>query len=173
MLVQSTARLRYVSIPPKKMRLVASLVKGLPVESALNILNFTPKIAAQHIAKTLKSATANALSLEGTDHLKPENLVIKRITVDAAPTAKRVRFQSMGRVFRIRKRYSHLTVVLEGETDIAAEAKAKRTKTQRKDVAAAKETVPKKATGQRSVGKAAKAEVKRKNRKVATEGTKE
>jgi large subunit ribosomal protein L22 len=162
MLVQSTARLRYVSIPPKKMRLVASLVKGLPVESALNILNFTPKIAAQHIAKTLKSATANALSLEGTDHLKPENLVIKKITVDAAPTAKRVRFQSMGRVFRIRKRYCHLTVVLEGETDIGGEAKAKRMKAQRKDVTASQETVQRKTAKKKSVGKAAKAEVEKK-----------
>jgi large subunit ribosomal protein L22 len=158
MLVQSTARLRYVSISPKKMRLVANLVKGLPVESALNVLNFTPKIAAQHVAKTLKSATANALSLEGTDHLKPENLLIKKITVDAAPTAKRVRFQSMGRVFRIRKRYCHLTVVLEGETDIAAEAKAKRVKARGKDATASKETVQTKAAGKKSVEKAAKVE---------------
>ncbi|MFQ6008454.1 MAG: 50S ribosomal protein L22 [Candidatus Zixiibacteriota bacterium] len=162
MVVQSTARLRYVSIPPRKMRLVANLVKGLPVESALNILNFTPKIAAQHIAKTLKSATANALSLEGTDHLKPENLVIKSITVDAAPTAKRVRFQSMGRVFRIRKRYCHLTVVLEGETDVVAEAKGKRIKAQRKSVQASKETVQKKTAEKKAVGKAAKAKVKKK-----------
>ncbi len=162
MQVQSTARLRYVSIPPKKMRLVANLVKGLPVESALNILNFTPKIAAQHIAKTLKSATANALSLEGTDHLKPENLIIKRIMVDAAPTAKRVRFQSMGRVFRIRKRYCHLTVVLEGETDIAAEAKTKRLKAKREDVMASEETVQRKTAVKKSVGKASKAEVEKK-----------
>lgn len=118
MLVKATARLRYVSIPPRKMRLVASLVKGLPVEKALNILNFTPRIAAHHIAKTVKSAAANALSLEGTDHLRPESLHIKEIMVDAAPTAKRIRFQSMGRAFRYRKRHCHLTVMLEGETDV-------------------------------------------------------
>lgn len=113
MATQAIARLRYVSIPPRKMRLVADLVKGLPIEKALNILNFTPKIAARHLAKTLKSAAANALSLEGTDHLRPEDLIVKRIVVETAPTQKRVRFQSMGRVFRIRKRYSHLTVVVE------------------------------------------------------------
>ena len=74
MAMQATARLRYVSIPPRKMRLVADMVKGLPVEKALNILNFSPRIAAHHLAKTLKSAAANALSLEGTDQLKPEDL---------------------------------------------------------------------------------------------------
>ena len=122
MIVRSTAKLKYVSIPPRKMRLVGDIVKGLPVEEALNLLNFTPRIAARHIAKTVKSAAANALSVEGTDHLKPEDLMIKNVIVDSAPTAKRLRFQSMGRVFRIRKRYCHLTVHLEGEADVHAPA---------------------------------------------------
>jgi len=117
MLIKATARLRYVSIPPRKMRLVADMIKGMPVEKALNILNFTPRIAAHHIAKTLKSAAANALSLEGTDHLKPEDLMVSNVIVDAAPTAKRVRFQSMGRVFRYKKRFCHLTVMLQGEME--------------------------------------------------------
>ncbi|MFQ5498258.1 MAG: 50S ribosomal protein L22 [Candidatus Zixiibacteriota bacterium] len=120
MLIQSKASLKFVSIPPRKMRLVASTVKGLPVERALNILNYTPRVAAGHVAKTVKSAAANALSQEGTDHLKPEALIVKNIFVDSAPTAKRIRFQSMGRVFRIRKRFCHLTVILEGRTDMEA-----------------------------------------------------
>ncbi len=146
MLVTSKARLRYVSIPPRKMRLVADLVKGLPVEQALNILDFTPRIAARHIAKTLKSAAANALSLEGTDHLKPESLHVKKITVDAAPMAKRIRFQSMGRAFRYRKRYCHLTVILEGETGPGPGAKPRkrtasaRAETDKESGAATKET---------------------------------
>jgi large subunit ribosomal protein L22 len=112
--VVSTARLKYVSIPPRKMRLVANLVKGMPIQKALDVLNFTKRVAAQHIAKTLKSAAANALSIEGsTSQFNPEDLHVKSITVDAAPSAKRIRFQSMGRVFRYRKRHSHLTVVLE------------------------------------------------------------
>ncbi len=118
MLVNSTARLKYLSIPPRKMRLVADSVKGLPVEKALGILNYTPKIAAHHLAKTLKSAAANALSQEGTDHLRPEDLMIKNIIVDVAPSAKRIRFRSMGRVFRYNKRFCHLTVLLEGQTDV-------------------------------------------------------
>ena len=117
MLIKSTARLRFVSITPRKMRLVADLVKGMPVEKALDILNFTPKIAARHLAKTVKSAAANALSREGTDNLRPEDMVVENILVDAAPTAKRIRFQSMGRVFRYRKRFCHLTVSVRGEME--------------------------------------------------------
>ena len=157
MLVKATARLRYVSIPPRKMRLVAGLVKGLPVEKALNILNFTPRIAAHHIAKTVKSAAANALSLEGTDHLRPESLHVKKITVDAAPTAKRIRFQSMGRVFRYRKRHCHLTVVLEGETDVPADSKASGLKAKKKrSPASPDKTGEKPKAKKRPTGKTAK-----------------
>ena len=142
-------------------------MKGLPVEKALNILNFTPRIAAHHIAKTLKSATANALSLEGTDHLRPENLLIKKITVDAAPTAKRIRFQSMGRVFRYRKRYCHLTIVLEGETDVAPAEKAKGGRWKKKEMTASngadqKKTAGKKAASRKVTRKAAVAKAERK-----------
>ena len=126
MLITSIAKLRFVSIPPKKMRLVANEIKGLPVQRALDVLNFTPRIAAQHIARTVKSAAANALSQEGTDRLKPEDLVVKSICVDAAPTQKRIRFQSMGRVFRYRKRFCHLTVLLEGEMDTEEASRATR-----------------------------------------------
>jgi large subunit ribosomal protein L22 len=58
----------------------------------------------------------------GTDHVKPEDLYVKSITVDPAPSAKRIRFQSMGRVFRYRKRHSHLTVVLEERATASAQA---------------------------------------------------
>ena len=109
------------------MRLVANLVKGLPIQKALDILNFTKRAAAFHVAKTLKSAAANAFSMVGTDHVKPEDLYVKSITVDPAPSAKRIRFQSMGRVFRYRKRHSHLTVVLEerASTPVTAPAATK------------------------------------------------
>ena len=150
MLVKATARLRYVSIPPRKMRLVAGLVKGLPVEKALNILNFTPRIAAHHIAKTVKSAAANALSLEGTDHLRPESLHIKKILVDAAPTAKRIRFQSMGRAFSYRKRHCHLTVMLEGETDVVPAGRAGVLKQKKKRAPSSPDTAEKKAKSKRT-----------------------
>lgn len=140
MLVTSKAKLRFLSIPPRKMRLVADAVKGMPVEKALASLNFSPRIASLHLARTLKSAAANALSQEGTDHLQAEDLKVRNIIVDAAPTAKRIRFRSMGRVFRYKKRFCHLTVEVEGHMDLSAsdgktsggaakktEAKAKKT----------------------------------------------
>lgn len=167
MLVTSKARLKYLSIPPRKMRLVANTVKGMPVEKALNILNFTPKIAAFHLAKTLKSAAANALSIEGTDHLRPEDLRVSKITIDAAPSAKRIRFQSMGRVHRYKKRFCHLTIELMGETMVDEDKKAKtaskksRDKTDKKNVKkaatkkTAKKTVAKKKAAKKTSVKAA------------------
>ncbi|UCD17694.1 MAG: 50S ribosomal protein L22 [Candidatus Zixiibacteriota bacterium] len=115
--MQARARVRYLGVSPKKMRQVADLIKGKPLEEAMNILNFTPKVAAHHMAKTLKAAAANAIAGVGTAKLKVEDLSIRRVVVDAAPTAKRVRFQSMGRVFRIRKRFCHVTVEVEGEPE--------------------------------------------------------
>jgi len=113
--MQAIARIKYLRMSPKKMRRVAALVKGKPVEEALNILNFTPKAAAHPLAKTVKSAAANAIAAVGTAKLRAEDLSISKIMVDEAPTAKRVRFQSMGRVFRIRKRFCHVMVEVEGE----------------------------------------------------------
>ncbi len=170
MAVITTARLKHCSVPPRKMRLVANLVKGLPIQKALDVLNFTKRAAASPIAKTLKSAAANAFSMVGTDHVKPEDLFVKSITVDPAPSAKRIRFQSMGRVFRYRKRHSHLTVVLEERVATpvpvatakdkgkpaaegeAAEAQAKKT-TPKKAKSAAKKSANK--TPAKAAGKAA------------------
>ncbi len=166
MLIESTARLKYVSIPPRKMRLVADAIKGMPVEKALNLLNFTPRIAAQHIARTLKSAAANALSVEGTDHLKPEDLMIKNIFVDVAPTQKRIRFQSMGRVFRYRKRFCHLTIQLQGEVEEVAEAKAK---SQKKGKKVKEEPKAKAKTAKKPAKKTVKKKVKREVKAVKSQ----
>ncbi|PWB75030.1 50S ribosomal protein L22 [candidate division GN15 bacterium] len=149
MAVTTTARLRHCSVPPRKMRLVANLVKGMPIQKALDVLNFTKRSAAFHIAKTLKSAAANAFSMVGTDHVKPEDLFVKSITVDPAPSAKRIRFQSMGRVFRYRKRHSHLTIVLEERATtpapVATKDKGKPTTEGEGAEAQVKKTAPKKA----------------------------
>ncbi len=164
MLVKSSAQLRFLSIPPRKMRLVADTVKGLPVEKALGILNFTPRIAAHHLAKTLKSAAANALSKEGTDRLNAENLTIKNIVVDEAPTAKRIRFRSMGRVYRYRKRFCHLKVELEGQMDVVEEKKAAPSKVSAKDSSTTKTT---KTAKSKTVGKKSTAAKKKATKPVA------
>ena len=121
--VAPTAQLMYSGIPARKMRLVAALIKGKPVERALNILNFTSRYAALPLAKMLKSAVANKLSIEGTAHLHPEDLYVKEIAVDGGPALKRIRMQSMGRVFRYRKPFSHVAIIL-GETKSATRPKA-------------------------------------------------
>lgn len=161
-----TAKLRFISIPPRKMRLVADMVKGMPIEKAIDTLNFTPRIAAHHLAKTLKSAATNLLSEEGTDHLHPEDLVVKNITVDPAPTAKRIQFQSMGRVFRIKKRFCHVSIWLDTseaaearlvKTDDKAEGKKRATrKTAPAKKTAARKTATKSTTKKTATKKAAK-----------------
>ena len=158
MRVKATARLRYVSIPPRKMRLVANTIKGLPVQKALDILNFTPKLAARHIAKTVKSAAANALSEEGTDSLRPESLIIKTILVDDAPTAKRIRFQSMGRVYRLRKRFCHLTVRLEAvmEEEPPVKTTRKRAAAKKTKTGESEETKPKATKAKKAPAKSAR-----------------
>ena len=80
-MMQAIARIKYLRMSPKKMRRVAALVKGKPVEEALNILNFTPKAAAHPLAKTVKSAAANAIAAVGTAKLRAEDLSISRILV--------------------------------------------------------------------------------------------
>jgi large subunit ribosomal protein L22 len=142
MKMQARARARFLRASPKKMRQVADLIKGKPVEEAINILQFTPKGAAHHLVKTVKSAAANAISQVGTAKLKAEDLSIAHIFVDAAPTAKRVRFQSMGRVFRIRKRFCHLTVEVEGTPQ--EETKPKRRGKAKAEKEDEEETKPKK-----------------------------
>jgi large subunit ribosomal protein L22 len=133
--LKPAAQTRFMSISVRKMRMVSDLVVGLPVAQALDVLNFTPRVAAYHLAKTLKSAVANKLSVEGTAHLDAEHLVVSRIETGPAPTAKRIRYRSMGRVYRIRKRYCHLAVYLDiderkvQETEARAETKGTKAKT--------------------------------------------
>jgi len=126
--MQAVARTKYLRMSPKKVRQVAELIKGKPVLDALNILNFTPKAAAHQLAKTLKSAAANAISNEGTSKLKAEDLSVKTVLVDAAPTMKRIRFQSMGRIFRIRKRMCHITIEVEGEPEPETATRSRKTR---------------------------------------------
>jgi large subunit ribosomal protein L22 len=138
--MEARARVRYLRMSPKKMRRVAELIRGKPVEEALSILNYTPKIAAHHLAKTVKAAAANAIASVGTGKLKAEDLSIARVVVDGGPIAKRVRFQSMGRAHRIHKRYCHLTVEVEGEPEEEApKAKTARQKKQKAEKPAADE----------------------------------
>jgi large subunit ribosomal protein L22 len=110
--MEAKAKARFARMSARKVRRVAELIKGKNVDEALNILSFTPKAAASVLEKTLKSATANALNVEGTAKLKAEDMWIKKIMVDGGPIMKRIRPMGMGRAYRIRKRTNHITVVV-------------------------------------------------------------
>ena len=104
------ARLRFARLGPRKARLVADLIRGKRPEEALNILSFTKKAAAKMILKLLKSAVANATQKKNID---VDRLFIKKITVDQGPTMKRFQPRALGRATMIRKRTSHITIVLD------------------------------------------------------------
>lgn len=104
-----TAKLKYLRIAPRKVRLVADLVRGKPIEEARTILNFTTKRAVQPLSKLLNSAIANAKNLE----LDPANLYIAKILVDEGPKYKRWRARSRGVAAEIQKKTSHVTLVLD------------------------------------------------------------
>ncbi len=111
---------------PRKVRLVVDAVRGLPVGAAETRLQFLPKLAAEPVLKLLRSAIANA---EHNFHLKKEDLVIKTLVVDQGPTIKRSRPRAFGRAAPIRKRTSHITLVLADEKPAtAAKSKAKSVK---------------------------------------------
>ncbi len=107
---------RYVRTSPRKVRLVTDLIRGLSVEEAYSILQYSQKRAATPVLKTLRSAVSNALNRVGTLQLRVEDLMVSEVMVDEGPTMKRFRAMSMGRVGRIRKRTSHITVVVNSES---------------------------------------------------------
>lgn len=107
--MQTVAKLKYARISPQKARLVAALVKGEPVESALNTLKFNAKKGAHIIKKILESAIANAEHNDGADI---DELKVASVQVDEGPVYKRMHARAKGRGNRIVKRTSHITVIV-------------------------------------------------------------
>jgi len=107
--MEAKAVARYIRTSPRKVRLVIDAIRGKNVEDALNILSFTPKRAAKIVYKLLRSAIANAENLK----MDRAALFIGSIFVDQGPTLKRWRAKAMGRAGMIRKRTSHITVILK------------------------------------------------------------
>ncbi|MBN7794966.1 50S ribosomal protein L22 [Parahaliea mediterranea] len=111
--MEVAARLKGARISAQKARLVADQVRGLPVEKALDLLEFSPKKAAHIVKKVLDSAIANAENNEGAD---VDELKVSSIFVDEGMTMKRLRPRAKGRADRILKRSCHITVkVADGE----------------------------------------------------------
>jgi len=127
--VKSTSK--YVRLSPKKARDVAREIQGLPVSSALDILNFTPKKAAFLIGKTLKTAIADA---ENNFSLDSGSLVIKEAVIGVAPSLRRFKPRAKGAAGPIIRRSSHISITLVGS---APEKKSRAARKQTADPAAA------------------------------------
>jgi len=108
MAVKATAK--YVRVSPRKAREVIDLIRGKSVADARSTLTFTNRDAAEKVARVLNSAVANA---ENNESLAADDLFVKEAFVDEGPTMRRWRFRAMGRVYRVRKRTSHITVAVE------------------------------------------------------------
>lgn len=106
---------KYARISPKKARDVARAIQGMPVSDALDALAYTPRKAAMLVGKTLKSAVANA---ENNHDLIADELTVKEATVGDGPTFKRFKPRARGSAGAIRKRTSHLYIVLTDEEEI-------------------------------------------------------
>jgi large subunit ribosomal protein L22 len=109
MITQVKATAKYVRVSPTKVRQLTRLIKGEHVDEAIRILHFSDKGAARPLRKVLESAIANA---ENNDGLDPDELFVFNAFVDEGPTLKRYQPRALGRAYRIRKRTSHITVVV-------------------------------------------------------------
>ena len=110
--VRARAVARYVHMSPTKVRRVIALIKGRPVQEALDILRFSPQAACEPLYKVVASAAANAQNNLDQD---PDSLVVVVAMADEGPTLKRIRPRAQGRAYRIRKRTSHITVVVDSK----------------------------------------------------------
>ena len=111
---------RFVRITPMKARRVVDLVRGLPADEALTLLQFAPQSASETVAKVLASAVANAETTEG---LPTGDLVVSVARVDEGPTMKRWRPRAQGRATRINKRTSHITIAVQPADVVAKKGK--------------------------------------------------
>jgi large subunit ribosomal protein L22 len=146
----ASAVARYVHMSPTKARRVIDLVRGKSVAEALDILRWAPQEASDPVAKVIASAAANAQNNAGLD---PATLIVATVYADGGPTAKRIRPRAQGRAFRIRKRTSHITVIVEsrpvtqkgGRAKVSAESSRSR-RAQGSKAAAAKKAPATKVT---------------------------
>lgn len=105
---------RYVRVAPRKARLIADQVRGMHIEQARALLEFSPRGAAEDIRKLIESAAANA---ENNHDLVADEMLISEITVDEGPTLRRFQPRAMGRASRINKRTCHIAVALSPEEE--------------------------------------------------------
>ena len=111
--MEAVAKLNNVPTSPRKMRLIADLIRGKEVDMALNILKFDSKIGSKKMEKLLLSAIANWQDKNKNEKIEEANLYIKEIFVNGGKMIKRLRPAPQGRAHRIRKRSNHITMILD------------------------------------------------------------
>jgi len=170
----AVAKARFVGVSPTKARRVIDLVRGKSVSEALDILRWAPQAASLPVAKVIASAAANAQNNNGLD---PATLVVASVCADDGPTAKRIRPRAQGRAFRIRRRTSHITVVVESRptkdargSQSASAARARRAQASK---AAAAKAPAKKAVAEKAPAKKAPAKKTSAAKSTGTETTSE
>jgi large subunit ribosomal protein L22 len=145
--MEARAQARYVRVTPMKARRVVDLIRGMSAADAQAVLQFAPQAASEPVGKVLASAVANATNNHAMD---PRELVISAAFVDEGPTMKRIRPRAQGRAYRIRKRSSHITLILTDGVAPAPAPKVKAAKAEaakiEADEAPAKKPAAKKAT---------------------------
>jgi large subunit ribosomal protein L22 len=120
--MEAVARLRNYPTSPRKMRLLADLIRGMEVENAINTLKFSTKHPSVPLEKLLMSAIANwKVKNEGVD-VASANLYVKTVFVDGGRTLKRMNPAPQGRAYRLRKRSNHVTLIVDSKTAVAANA---------------------------------------------------
>lgn len=112
--MEARAQAKFVRVTPQKARRVVDLIRGMNAGEAQAVLQFAPQAASEPVGKVLASAVANA---SNNLNLDPATLWVSQVWVDEGPTMKRFRPRAQGRAFRIRKRTSHITVVVESRPD--------------------------------------------------------
>ncbi|MBR4874440.1 MAG: 50S ribosomal protein L22 [Clostridia bacterium] len=108
--MEARAKLSYARISSRKVKIVIDMIRNKPVGEAMGILKNTPKAASELLIKLLASAIANA---ENNHNMDKNKLYVAEVFANQGPTLKRVRPRAQGRAFRIRKRTSHITIVLK------------------------------------------------------------
>ena len=127
--METRARARYIRVTPRKARRVVDLIRGLPAAEAQAVLRFAPQAASGPVGKVLASAIANA---EHNDKADPETLWVSQVWVDEGPTLKRFQPRAYGRAYRVNKRTSHITVIVESREGAQTSGGGRRTGKQAK-----------------------------------------
>lgn len=176
--MEAVAKLNNYPTSPRKMRLLADLIRGMEVEKALGILQFNPKHPAVPMYKLLKSAINNWEQKNGDEKVEDAGLVVKTIMVDCGRVIKRMRPAPQGRGYRVRKRSNHVTIIVDSIHDsIETVSKKKAAKVKvapveekvvaekPKKVATKKAAAAKSATGDKAVKKTTKKTTEKKSTK--------